>query len=274
MTELLIIISIVLVGYIFSMATSFDDYFDKKKKGLKKVTKKGKTFIIVSIISILLYVIQYEINEAKNLREEEAQKIEKAKSDSIYHKRLEESNRLIINTFAAGLAKYSLKYNSANQTIERLIKENRDTVIVDGGEPFLSLCKENPVILSDTIGSYFGFNLNICNSEAPSKGIKAIVYVVSVHNNGHFSLSKIFNLFPTNAQMDNGARVTQQVLVPIEENIILCYFLVKGIWTNSSESKQFSIDQIYHYNLETKNSGGITAEHERQIRTFLKDKMN
>jgi hypothetical protein len=265
---------IVLAGYIFSIATSFDDYFNRQKHGLRKITRKGRTFIMVSIISIVLYIIQYKINEHKNFKKEEALRIEKVKSDSLFQKKLEKSNKLIINTFAEGLAKYALKYDSASQTIERLIKENKNTVIIDGGEPFLSLCKQNPIILPDTIGSYYGFNLNICNSVAPSKNIKAIVYVVSVTKNGQLNLSKTFNLFPTNAQMAEDAIITQQVLVPIEENVMLCYFRVKGSWTNSSESKDYLIDQIYHFNLETKNSGGITAKHEKLIRTFLRDKMN
>ena len=274
MTELIIIILFVLVGYIFSIATSFEDYFNREKRRLKKINRKGKTFIIVSIITIVLYFIQYKINERRNLKKEEALKIEKAKSDSLYQKRIEESNKLIINNFAEGLAKYALKYDSASQTIARLIRENKDTVIIDGGEPFLPLFKEYPIILSDTIESYYDFNLNICNSVAPSKDIKANVYVVSVTKNGQLNLSKIFNLFPTNAQMDENAKITQKILVPIEENIMLCYFLVKGSWTNSSQSKEFSIDQIYHFNLETKNSGGITTKHGKLIRTFLSDKMN
>ena len=274
MTELLIIILIVLIGYIFSIATSFEDYFNKKEKGFKKVTKKGKTFLIVSFVTIVLYIFQYEINESKNLRKEEALKVEKAKSDSINEVRLQESNKLIINTFAEGLAKYALKYDSASRTIEKLIKETKDTLIINGGEPFLSLCKDNPIVLTDTIRNSYGFNLNICNSIAPSKKITAKVYVVSVSKNGKLSLSKVFDLFQTNAHLAENARVTQQVLVPISDKLELCYFLIKGHWTNSSEDRTFTIDQIFHYNFETKNSGGITANHERQIREFLKGKIN
>lgn len=274
MIELLIIILIVLIGYIISIATSFEDYFNKKERGLKKITKKGKTFIIVSLITIALYIIQYEINEAKNLRKEKALKIEKRENDSISEIRLQESNKLIINTFAEGLAKYALKYDSASRTIEKLIIETKDTIVIDGGEPFLSLCSENPITLSDTIGSNYGFNLNICNSVAPSKNVKAVVYVVSVNVNGTFVLSKVFNLFQTNAHFAKDARITQQILVPIDGKLSLCYFLIKGSWSNSSMNKKFSIDQIFHYNFDTKSSGGITDLHERQIRTFLNDKMN
>lgn len=274
MTELLIIILIVLVGYIFSITTSFEDYFDKKEVGLKKITKKGKTFLIVSFVTIVLYIFQYEINESKNLRKEESLRIEKAKTDSINEIRLQESNKLIINTFAEGLAKYALKYDSASRTIEKLIKETKDTLIINGSEPFLSLCKDAPITLTDTIGNYYGFNLNICNTIAPSKKLEAKVYVVSVDENGKLSLCKVFNLFQTNAQLAENARVTQQVLVPINGKLMLCYFLLKGHWTNSSENKTFTIDQIFHYNFETRNSGGITANHERQIREFLKDKIN
>lgn len=84
----------------------------------------------------------------------------------------------------------------------------------------------------------------------------------------HFS--KELELFQSKAQMDKDASMSQQIIVPTDRNFKICYFLVKGGWTNVDKSKSFEIDNIFHYNLETNKTGGITAIHEKEVRSFLK----
>lgn len=271
MTELIIILAIVIIGNIYNLITSFDDYFDKSKKGHNKITKKGKVFFSVLIITIILYFFQYRQNEIENLDKKNEFLKQKNQSDSLFQIKLEESNDKIIKSFAEGLAKYGLKYDSATIKIEKLIRDSiRMNTIVNKAEPFLSLCKDKPIELKNVSKENYEFFLNICNSDAPSRNIESTIYVVSVDSINNFSLSKVFELFQSNAQLDGDSRVSQQILVPKNGGYKVSYFLMKGSWTNLTESKEYKIDQIFHYNYLTKSSGGTTALHERQIRAFLK----
>lgn len=266
MLELIIIILIVIIGFIITIISSYNDYFDKRKKGYKKITKKGFIFIVVASIAILLYIYQYIHNENKNQQKEILMQNQQTIRDSINQKRLDDSNKLIVNSFAEGLAKYSLKYDSATKTIEKLIKNSKTEI----AEPFISLCKINPIELPETSDAFYKFNLNVCNSNAPSKNIKADVYVVTVNINDKMKYVKYFNLFQSNMQLDKGAKISQQILVPNIEELQLCYFLVNGSWDNVSGTNSYTIDNIFHYNFENNTSGGITSNHEIQIRKFLK----
>lgn len=263
MTDLIFIILFVIFGFIITIITSFNDFFDNKRTGLKKITKNGAVFLIVAVCVLILYIFQYMRNEHK-INE----------SNLFYKNNLEENRKLIVDTFSKELAKHSLKYDSTTQTIKKIIKSSKGNLIINEAEPFLSLCKEYPIELHETSEEYYKFNLNICNSEAPSRNIKAEVFVVSINLNNKMKYCKYLNLFQSKAQLDKGAKVSQQILVPNAEKLQLCYFFIKGSWTNISESKKYYINNIFHYNFETKESGGITAAHEKQIRNFLKDKIN
>jgi hypothetical protein len=236
MIELAIIIFICVLGFFITFITSIDNFIDKEKDGINVITKKGTTFLIVSFISIILYVFQFEKNEITAKREKEH-------TDSLYQKRVEESNKKIIKSFADGLAIYGLKYDSALRKIEFLVRDStRRTIInIEGDEPFLSLCKEDPIVLKKSFPDHHEFDLNICNSLAPSKNIQATVYVVSLNYSEHFSFIKAFNLFQSNAQMDANSHTVQQLIVPAIEKFKICYFLVKGSWTNLTAKKKYNI---------------------------------
>ena len=265
MQDLLIIIGIVVVGFFISIITSLEDYFNSERNGVRRITKKGWVFLVVALITIALYIIQFHLNEK-----------EIAKREKAFENKLDANKEKIIETFTDGLAKYGLKYDSSRRRIEKLIKDSaqRKTVIINKSEPFLSLCQDRPIHLENITQTNYKFVLHICNSSAPSRNIDAIVYVVSVDSLNRLYFTKELDLFQSKAQLDKNAHIEQQLLVPNLRKYRICYFLIKGSWTNVSEKNKYEIDEIYHYNLETGNSGGITSSHERQIRLFLKDKLN
>ena len=274
-----VILLAALTGYLTFLTTKGSLTDDRYTKTWTRLTKRGKTvFWVLLIIAVLLALQEYN-NQLISDNKDQLLNAENEKRDSVVTAGIkagvDSGGKKLFADISEAFNKQGLRLDTVKKEIERVRDSTKKSIIIyNGAEPFFSLCKENPITLTDQFPDRYVFNLNICNSSAPSRNINAKVYVVSLDSLNQMLLSKEFDLFQSNAQMDKDAEISQQIIVPTERKLQICYFLVKGTWTNVDSSKLFKIDFIYHYNIETKNSGGVTALHDKQIRGFLKTKTN
>ena len=271
MISLIFILLFALIGLVTTFITSLDNFVDNKPNEKLKLNFKGKLFFIISALTLGLYIFQYLQNE-KELREKEiASKEDQDRRDFLIRKQGEESRNAIIFSFAEGLAKYKLRWDSSKKELETIIKNSPKNIYnYNGSNPFFSLSKIEPVLLDSVRNNYYYFNLHLFNSEAPSNNLKAKVYAVSKDKMGNMYFLKELNLFQIGAQMGKDADLYHPLNLTVKVPCDIFYFLVVGSWTDLENNKKFNSNQIFHYSFNFNASGGVTAAHDNEIRSFLR----
>lgn len=272
---LFVILIAILTGYLTFLTTKGKLTDNRYTNQWSRLTIRGKkVFFTLFFIAIFLCLQEYNNNISSDIKDSFIRR-ENNTRDSITAEKIkvgvDANSRKLFNDVSEAFAKQGLKLDTLKKNVEKLKDSIKGSVnIYNGVDSFLSLCKEEPITLTSKSLSGYIFELKICNSSAPSRNLNAKVYVVSIDSTNKMIFSKEFELFQSNAQLDKDALITQQIIVPSDRDIKLCYFLIKGSWTNVDKSKRFLIDHIFHYNIENKRTGGVTAIHDREIRKFLK----
>lgn len=222
------------------------------------------------ILIICSYTIMWATNqkdfnaENQNTRDKLTSEIEQRKRDSTYNAKekirdslshqQEISDR---DSVIAALGRYSLKFDSATNTITKVIKEDtskRNVNIYHGTDPSVTICikdvsKNIPTGLQfEKIPGTDSFKLNItlCHENGPEN--LSLAFYIIAYKNGKFTNVGGDILFYNKKLNFSNASIQQKMPVfdvvgKIDAETIYIYFI--GSYTNRDGSKPFPIDVIY-----------------------------
>jgi hypothetical protein len=207
-------------------------------------------------------VVNYlkDLQSAKNeVQKEKKIKIEKRKDDSIAVNRQDESNEKIVTTFTSALAKYGLKYDSAQKIIQKLVRDSSRKQIIYGNHPELSV--SNIELLKKTADSIdFRISFVTKQSEACHTTVKISILV----EDSNTSLSYLRDATPADFVSDLLIPIDKPLL--IEKNLsgvnldrihgLKVYFVFSGVFLDS-DNRKFFFKTIDSYDIDKKQYGPI-----------------
>lgn len=302
MVGFIVLIIISLLPFISTYLTSPQDIFIEdsgikkrkeifKKKASWKLTKKGKLYLVIAAFTILFAWIQYNenIKTAKSFRDELAMRDsinrtelrirdyqsrrdlfvrdsinndENRKRDSLSNDKVEKGK----NETISSLAKYSLKYDSSQKLITRLIKDSAKKTIIQPIDPILRLC-ENGISKKKYDYDSLIITIRKCAAEAQCKNVNVDIYIIA-STDSLLSLEKPNLLFAAKqkfiepgGEMFAGEYRANNISFSTKATPRLFYVFawVLGSYQNSDRTKTFNIDKMYFLDIKTNYMGIVST---------------
>ena len=271
MLSLILIILTSCVPFVATYITSPQDIFIKeeeekrkeifKKAKQNKISFKGKIFVSTIILTTFLAIFQYTQNEKDKIRFESLL----ANRDSINQKKLTQrdsvSQKLIIqnkNETIEALAKYSLKYDSLQNKVIKLVKDSLKGTVINNAkpDPYFSICPgDDGAIKTELNDSALHFKIKFCSLNSTSKNIILKLSILAVKNNRIVLKNNTnhFECFSKNIRLLKDGTLTCGFSLRLNYKPDNVYILVQGTYTDESSSTIFKIDDManYDFNLNT-----------------------
>lgn len=282
MTAIFIIIGIALLVALSSFISSVGKLLDRRRKGIKIVTKRGWLIISLNFGIIILSAFQYFFSE-KDLKQKdyEATKkqtlrdsVLKSNYDSslyVLKNKFDTSNINTVSTISQTLGKYGYLFDSAQKRLVKIIRDSSKTKIIVQEDPILSICSFEGIKLTKTENGLNYFDLLFCSEGSGCTGFNiniAIVLSDTIPSNNYFYFKDNLKL-RDKVQIAKDAAYVQHF--NFSDNIIFkfLYVYVTGTYTNIDRSKTYKVDDIYYYNKIGKTIGLTEGETRKNIIKYI-----
>lgn len=310
MIGFIILIIVSLLPFISTWITSpqdifiDNDYLKSRKEIFKKrtswrLTKKGWIFLGIAFLTILFSWIQYNenIKSAKKFQNQLSERdsinrlelrirdnqsryeqrvrdslsVEKIKiRDSLASAKVENGK----NETILALAKYSLRYDSSQNVISKLIKDSARKTVIQPIDPVLGLCY-NGLSRKKSNSDSLVITIRKCAEMALCKDINIEIYfVVSLdspllkkHSNFLFATKEKF--IEKDGEMRAGEYRANDFYLYVKgaSKIYYVFAWVVGTYKNSDKTKIFDIDKVYFLDTKANYTGNVRDPEE--IKSFI-----
>jgi hypothetical protein len=228
------------------------------------LTSHGRLVVALTILILILTITQfiytnYSSEQAATkrdsiLRSEYRQSIERMRNDYVISS---DSLKIKYDTSTANiieaLAKYGLKYDTAQERIEKLVRDssNNKTTIIQGDAPTVRLCNDDGLKLSGWEKDTLRFSIKLCSYSASSILNNLQYYILCSENSIVDDLSKL-EYVGNHEWIKQPFGITKEGYIIGERNIRgwhvhaikYVYILIKGAYTDSYGKNIKQIDQI------------------------------
>ena len=282
MTAIFIIIGIALLVAVSSFLSSVGKLLDRRRKGIKIVTKRGWLIILLNLGIIILSVFQYFFNE-RDLKRKDAEatkkqtirdSVLKSNYDSslyVLKNKFDTSNLKTVTTISQTLGKYGYLFDSAQKRLVKIISDSSKTKIIEQPDPILSICSFQGIKLTKTENGLNYFDLLFCSEGAGSTGFNiniAILLSDSITSNNYFYFKDNLKL-QDHLQIAKDAAFVEHFNFSDKISFIFLYVYVSGTYTNIDRSKRFKIDDIYYFNKNGRTVGLVEGETRNKIIKYI-----
>jgi cell division protein FtsL len=277
MFNLILIILVSLIPFVVTWITSPEEIFlsnDEsktkqifKKRVNKKLSTKGKWFIVAILLTTVFAFFQFLQNDRDKLD----LKNEREKSESKISNRVDSSRKVLFKDLSDALAKQNLLFDSAQKRIEKLVRDSTSRVtnyIQQETQPQVSLCLGDSSIRVEQIrANGLMFRLRVCGYNNTAKKVRSIAYIVGAKQ-GQYHLLKKQTIISNETLLSFEDNV---VFIPVENTngINIFFFYVEYEFENTKGKKITNTD-VGQFTLSTGISGKANAEFKNQILQFLK----
>ena len=258
-------------------------YENSKVQFLQNANRREKIILIISIVALI--ATQFKSCSESKINK----KKEQAFSDTltIREKRYRQHIDSLSQNFAkligsskdstiVALAKYGLKYDTAQQRIEKLIKDSSQkkiTNIISSTDPSIGLDKPAITVDSSIGNNELMVSINIKNFKGSAYNVKAAA--IGIHE-----INDRFIIVPSSIPFSfENVKLEENEDMPLVAKIRFrgtpkgyLYFFITGSYTNADKSKTFNIEQIRVIDFEEKNQGTPYTKKNQLLRQFLKSK--
>ncbi len=247
--------------FLTARGTLTDERF--KKNWWRKINGRGRKVLYTNILIIFILFFQYKNNLNWESKKNSELKKEQSIRDSIIRTGIQsgvnDANNKLFDNISKSFANQNLKIDTLSGTIIRLnYPKNITNNFIEDKDPILTISTINGIFLYEkTNPPYFRVNVQSINSGSTNFNIDS--YILTYYSEGSPHLSKK-DLFPKNAKIITKASIPLPKMDPQKVKSIFLY--LKGTYTNLSNTKSYSIDDLFHYNHATSKTMGLTG-HER-----------
>lgn len=262
--------SLYIVGLILTLIiAAIPSYFQVIKVGRgrnnRKVTKSGYVTIGLIVLTLVLQTWQYFYNlESEKVKEISYQK-NLDRRDSIYNVRLNVSNNGITKTFSSELLKYSLKFDSSENRIVKVVngKTSQNTII----DPEINI---DNIILDSLKNDRYYFTIVTVSLEATAKNINIFMRVGELISSKYYRVSNFGYLYAKGGTIIKGGRSSYSFSYVDMAEIDHFAFEFQGFYENK-DGKRIKVDRIEIYDVKRKTFGKLLTPHDVKAIQFFKD---
>ena len=247
--------------------------------GKSKITRQGY-FLLFAVIALIFLPI-YLYNQQKNdeVKKDLQIKMEQDKRDSLLRRSYDSSLLVMKDKFdttnfkttaiiAENLGKYGYRFDSANGSLSRLIKDSSKTKIFVGDDPVLSIGEfdgSNPIAIKKILNKKITLAISLKSTDAGSSDFDLKYSFLLEDSSGYLLYAG--DSYPINK---NSIMAKNSIQVSFTEiNTFLkphfIYLWVRGKYKNIDKTKSFIIDEVYYHNNYGNTFGIMKGETRKKV---------
>lgn len=282
MANIIILVTIPLLVAILSFILAQYKPLDKRRKGLKIITKYGWIIIIINLVIIVLSVIQFSLNE-KEIAEKDKQAttnqkkrdlILKSNYDSsldVLKKKFDTTNIKTVEVVAQTLGKYGFLFDSSQKMLIKIIKDSSKIRVIEKEDPIFSICAIDGIKLIQNQKGIIEVTISLCSDEAGSTAFDI---------SGNFLISDALAstkfIYLGDLQIERNFVISQKISKKLffkftgDFNSKMLYIYLNGTYKNLDKTKTYSINTVYYLNTNSGSIGEISGRTKTNIIDYLK----
>lgn len=259
-----IIILVAAVANTFGTFLATKDLIDKRCKGLKRIKTNGWILIGVQFTVATVLIVQDIYSQTKNNRKENEAKMSEKNRDSIITSRvnlLTEQNRVkLYNDIAIAFQKQALKLDTVNKRIEKIDKKELLPSTDSQADPIfaldtnaISIIKQSRMFLLKN-RNYLEYMVKFTSYGAASTNFNIDCYIFLKYDDGSIGFTgKRSEFIPRKLKLVKQASWQMIFDNLVNKEVSEIYLILKGTYTTIDEKKQYSLNDLYVYNIKTKS---------------------
>ena len=250
---------------------------DNRTKFPKNFTKLGWFLISCCVVTTICTIIFFILTD----REEEKGKLilstQLQQRDSIHQQKIIEAGKSYTakldssnkNTIEA-LAKYGLKYDTAQKRIEKLVSDSskRNITIIQGNDPVFGICSDKGIRIQEKHGDTLDLVFSYCYKYSPAN-LKLSLYTVGAIGGQFILIGKMNNYFSKKNGLEIDGAFEDQLTVINGSKSSKLFFYITGTYTKQGNSKVINIDEVYSYDITSNKSGFSSDKIKENIKSFV-----
>jgi hypothetical protein len=272
MKEVIVVALVPAATMFLTFITSKGSLYDNRRKWWKRLTGRGLlavlTNLFVIVATIMLYVWSEQQNDKKN---KELARSQSNMQNSI-QKGIDSGNNRLFRNLSEALSKQNLKLDTVNKELVKLKSDttrNRITVI-SATDPFLDFCKGQTIFVDSIYNNIIRFQIKVCNYEVASNDINVDVYLIEESQNHTLNFVRTRKIFPVGSKLPGNTEQAFPFSTLYSATTIKYYFLLYGIYYNTSHTKVFNVNTLFVYDIGRKSATPVmNPELDETIRKSL-----
>ena len=177
------------------------------------------------------------------------------------------------------LAKYGLKYDTAQQRIEKLVKDsaNRKTTIILRDNPIVRLCLDSGLVLKKATSDSLHYQFRICGRSASAILKEATIYSLLSRfedaegiNNLEFGHSAKILGNNIGLPKDEFLGQDQYIVGNRVQNFKTIFIVIIGTYTDSYGKNPKPLNEVGMLIINSKKYGSLAYPYDEQVRDFLR----
>jgi len=290
MFSLILIILASLIPFIVTWITSPEEIFLEineskakqifKKDTSKQLSRKGKWFIVAIVLTCVFAFIQFFQNE----KDKKVLNNERDFRDSIITAKINfgvDSNRKVLfKDLSEALANQNLKIDTVTKKLEILKDSARSKVMVfEGDAPLLNFCNQDGVSIKKIVQDTCVFLVKLCCENSGSRNVDLTLISLASPLEPSMSLNQLIPTGKTiflskNFSIPKSQSMNQEISISDQDikKYKTFFFFMHGTYSNSTNTKTFSISSIVRYGMINNDFSFIATPYDEQIKLFLKNK--
>lgn len=240
----------------------------------EKLTQRGKYVISLLVLISITLVAQEINNQNSNENKDFLLKREQENRDSIITNRVNigvesSSNRLFEN-----LSKAFSSQNLKIDTLKNIIKVVRDSIKTS---VINNYAQDDPMLFIDSLGVFLKYKkeliseygLNITSAKAGSSNLNLQTHILVYYSNRPFQLWKT-NPFQKHLKIGKDTKWETGFSIQSSVPVTKIYIDLKGTYKSFDESKEYTIDNLYLYNVDKNNCKMIMGKEYDLVKDIIK----
>ena len=248
--------------------------YDGRYRAIKGLTIRGWLVAVAFLFSILFNYFKDRQVIKEDAKKSRIAEVEKERADSLAKERMNESNKMIINTFTHALATHGLKYDSVEKVIQKMIKDSskKETNIIYGNHPELVVDK---IELYDANDKSLHFKISYISHYSTSYHVNIKVYAMVIIKGKKYLVDNFQDVYLSDAiiPQDKKLEFTRQLDGKNDKltDDAVFYFLFKGNFSDL-KGRIFSFKTIDSYSLDSKLFGSSNEPTTNVVISFFRTK--
>lgn len=243
-------------------------------KSWKDLTKRGKNIVYLLVFIAFVLITQELNNQNSNGNKDLLLKREQGNRDSIITTRVnigvESSSKRLFENLSKAFSAQNLKID----TLKNIIKVVRDSIKTSVTNNY---AQDDPMLFIDSLGVFLkykkklisAYGMNITSAKAGSSNFNIQTHVLVYYSNRPFQLWKT-NSFQKHLKI--GKDTKWETGFSIQSSILVTkiYIDLKGTYKSFDESKEYTIDNLYLYDVDKNNCKMLLGNEYDMVKDIIK----
>lgn len=231
---------------------------------LGRLTKNGRTVCLLFLSTIIISVYQ-------NIYNDDQIKVKEELLRTQFISDLKEATSKSEKNLMETAAKYALRYDASQKSLERIVRDSSKTRVIQTNNPILQICKIKNIAAQDNFNEYV---ISFCSKGAGSSNLNVGLYLV-LGDTSNFTPQKYIDKFylsknnpiPESRYFDKKFKLTGGF-----RNYNAIFIWVIGTYTSVGGTQPLKIDQLYYHNFKSEELSVLDEEPREQIIQFIKNR--